>query len=193
MPATSSRQTPDRDAGGRRAALAYAAAWLCAAAIVVVPVALLLRPDHDATVTVPPIRDARLIDAARRSHCVLERALRGEALNPPVDGPARRRPARAGVYQRPLPQVALTSALRHGMVAIQVRDNLDGDARDALESIQSALPTGTILAPNGTRMPFAVAVTAYRRLLGCPGITPTTLDAVQLFRGRFVGAGPEAR
>jgi hypothetical protein len=187
-----SRHPAGRDAGGRRAALAYAAAWLCAAAIVVVPIAL-LRPDHDASVAVPPIRDTQLMDAARRSHCVLERAGPEQALNPPVDGPARRRPARAGVYQRPLSQVALTSALRHGVVAIQVRDGLDGDTRDTLESIQSALPGGTILAPNGTRMPFAVAVTAYRRLLGCPRITSATLDAVQLFRGRFVGAGPEAR
>ena len=55
------------------------------------------------------------------------------------------------------------------------------------------IPAGTILAPNGTRMPYALAVTAYRRLLGCPRVTPATLDAVQLFRGRFVGGGPEAR
>jgi hypothetical protein len=171
---------------------AYAAARLCAAAIVVVPVALLLRPDRDASVAVPPIRDTQLLDAARRGHCVLERARHGQALNPPVNGPARRTPARAGVYDRPLPPVALTSALRHGLVAIQFRTGLDGDTHSALESIQSALPAGTILAPNGTRMPYAVAVTAYRRLLGCPRITPSTLDAVQLFRGRFVGAGPEA-
>jgi hypothetical protein len=177
---------------GHRAALAYAAAWLCAAALVVVPVALLVHPGHGGSVAVPPIRDPRLVDAARRGHCVLERAGRGRALNPPVDGPAGRRPARAGVYDRPLPRGALTSALRHGIVAIEFRDGLDGDARDALERIQSALPAGTILAPDGTRMRFALAVTAYRRLLGCPRITPATLDAVQLFRGRFVGAGPEA-
>jgi hypothetical protein len=29
-----------------------------------------------------------------------------------------------------------------------------------------------------------------RRLLGCRGFQPNTIDAVRLFRGRFVGDGP---
>jgi hypothetical protein len=41
-------------------------------------------------------------------------------------------------------------------------------------------------------MPFAVAVTAYRRLLGCRDLNQSSVDAIQLFRGRFVGSGPDA-
>lgn len=181
-----------RLAGGRRAVAAYVAAWLCAAAIVVVPAVLLLAPDHDTSVSVPPIRDPQLSDAARRGGCVVVRAAPGQRLNPPVDGPAHRRAARAGVYDRPLPGDALAAALRRGVIAIQFRPGLGGDALGALQDIQSALPAGTILAPNGTRMPYELAVTGFRRLLGCPRVSPAALDAVQLFRGRFVGSGPDA-
>lgn len=178
---------------GGRAVVAYVAAWVCAAAIVVVPAVLLLAPDHDTSVSVPPIRDTQLADAAHRGGCVVLRADAGEGLDPPVDGPAHRRPAHAGIYARPVPRAALGAALRHGVIAIQFRPGLRSDELGALEDIQSALPAGTILAPDGTRMPYALAVTGFRRLLGCPRVSPAALDAVQLFRGRFVGTGPEAR
>lgn len=138
------------------------------------------------------MRETQLGEAARRGRCLLLRADAGEWLNPPVDGPARRTPARAGVYGRPLPRVALAAALRHGTIAIEFRGSLGADALRALRQIQSAAPTGTILAPNGTRMPYLLTATAFRRLLACPRVTPAALDAVQLFRGRFVGTGPEA-
>jgi hypothetical protein len=34
-------------------------------------------------------------------------------------------------------------------------------------------------------------VTAYRRLLGCRELSQPSIDAIQLFRGRFVGSGPD--
>ena len=74
---------------------------------------------------------------------------------------------------------------------IQFRPGLDGDGVDALKTLQEAVPEGTIVAPNGTGMHFEIAVVAYRRLLGCPRFTTQALDAVQLFRGRFLGSGPE--
>ena len=53
------------------------------------------------------------------------------------------------------------------------------------------MPEGTIVAPNDTGMRFELAVVAYRRLLGCPRFTAQALDAVQLFRGRYLGSGPD--
>jgi hypothetical protein len=77
------------------------------------------------------------------------------------------------------------------VIVVQFRD-LESDDVDLLHDFQQALPDGTIVVPNDTDMPFAVAVTAYRRLLGCTELNQSSVDAIQLFRGRFVGSGPDA-
>jgi hypothetical protein len=59
-----------------------------------------------------------------------------------------------------------------------------------ISTVQQAVPKGTIVAPNATGMRFALAVTAYHHLLGCPRYSPRVLDAVRLFRGRFLGSRP---
>jgi hypothetical protein len=138
------------------------------------------------------VREPQLADAAGQNRCQLRTAATGERLNPPVDGPAGVAPAKPGFYEEPVATAALTAALRHGIVVIQYRAGLSGGRLDALKTLQEAAPTGTIVAPNGTGMHFELAVTAYRRLLGCPRFTDRALDAVQLFRGRFVGSGPDS-
>jgi hypothetical protein len=40
-------------------------------------------------------------------------------------------------------------------------------------------------------MPYLVAVVTWRRLLGCRTVSDVTTDAVQLFRGRYLGSGPD--
>jgi hypothetical protein len=81
--------------------------------------------------------------------------------------------------------------MRHGIVVIQYRPGLSAGLLDVLTALQSAVPKGTIVAPNATRMPYEVAATAWRRVLGCPRLDATTIDAVRLFRGRFVGSTPD--
>jgi hypothetical protein len=139
------------------------------------------------------VRETELGTAAGQGRCQLRTASAGEQFNPPVDGPAGSRPARPGYYEEPIASAALTAALRQGIVVIQFRAGLDDKWLEALEALQAAVPEGTIVAPNETRMPFELAVMAYRRLLGCPRFTDDALDAVQLFRGRFVGSGPDSR
>lgn len=173
------------------ATLVYAVAWLVAAGIVV-GVVFAIFGNGDETVSVPPVRETVLIDAATQGRCQLRTARAGERLNPPVDGPAGERAAQPGFYEQPVATAELTAAVRRGIIVIQFRGDLDGDRVDALKTLQAAVPEGTIVAPNGTGMRFEVAVTAYRRLLGCPRFTTASLDAVQLFRGRFVGSGPDA-
>jgi hypothetical protein len=172
--------------------LMYAVAWLVAAGIAVGAVFAFFGDGDDDSVNVPPVRETELAEAAGHGRCQLRAAAAGERLNPPVDGPAGGRPARPGFYEEPIATASLTAALRRGIIVIQFRRGLDGEDLDALKRVQAAAPTGTIVAPNATGMRFELAVTAYRWLLACPRYTVEALDAVQLFRGRFVGAGPES-
>jgi len=170
----------------RHALLRYAAAWLLAGALVAALLVVVL--DGEDTVEVPPVREVELVRAVRAGGCRLELAGR-RPLNPPVDGRAEA-PASPGVYDESPPPERLLGALRAGWVVIHYRPGLTAEAVQTLEALQRAVPEGTLLVPNATRMPFEVAVTAYRRLLGCPRLTDATTDAIQLFRGRYLGAGP---
>lgn len=173
----------------RRAAVAYALAWLLAAGLAV-GLVLALFGGHD-DVTLPPVESTELEQAALQGRCRLSTARAGEQLNPPVDGAASARPAQPGVYEKPLATASLVAAQRKGIVVVQFRAGLPDTSRRQLEQLQAAVPRGTIIVPNATRMPFEVAVTAYRRLLGCPHFSAAVVDAVQLFRGRFLGIGPD--
>jgi len=180
------------EATSRRGLLLYAAVWLVAAAAAVGIVFAAFGGEDADTVSVPPLRETELVTAAGESRCVLRRADAGEQLNPPVDGPAGGQTVKGGFYDKPVSTDHLTSAVRRGIIVIQFRDGLSDHDIDALKTLQKAVPEGTIVAPNGTRMPFEIAVVAYRRLLGCPRFTTQSLEAVQLFRGRFMGSGPDS-
>jgi hypothetical protein len=191
MRSPSRPRRPEDATSGRGLAL-YAAVWLVAVGAVVGVVLAVFGGEPETTVSVPPLRATELGTAAGQSRCVLRRADAGERLNPPVDGPAGGRVAKGGFYEEPVPTAELTAAVRHGIILIQFREGLSDPDVDALKKLQEAAPDGTIVAPNATRMPFEIAVVAYRRLLGCPRFTAQALDAVQLFRGRFMGSGPDS-
>ena len=176
--------------GSRLAVLAYAAAWLVAAAVLVGVLLAVLDGGEPDEVSLPPVHETELTQAARDAGCQLRLARAGERLNPPVAGGIGVRPARPGFYDEPPATMSLTAALREGVIVIHFRD-LDPAAIELLENVQEAVPDGTIVAPNDTGMPFAVAVTSYRRLLGCPSLSKSSVEAIQLFRGRFVGSGPD--
>lgn len=172
-----------------RALLSYVAVWAALAVGIVVIATTLVGGDE--TVTLPPVQETQLASAARKAGCVLRSgpiAERGVV----AEGPAGT-PARSAVYddERP-PTAAIVAALRRGAVVIDYRPGVPEEQVEELGTVQRAVPRGTIVAPNED-MDFAIAVTAWRRLLGCRRITRTTLDAVQLFRGRFIGSGPDAR
>ena len=183
----------DGDRGGRGsrlAVLAYVAAWLVAAAVLAGVLLAVLDGGEPDEVSLPPVYETELAVAARDAGCELRLARAGERFNPPVVGGVGARPARPGFYEESPGVRALTAALRDGVVVIHIRD-LDATGLALLESVQNAVPDGTIVTPNDTGMPFAVAVTSYRRLLGCPSLSDSSVEAIQLFRGRFVGSGPD--
>jgi hypothetical protein len=187
----SSRSSGVRPGGGSRlATLAYAAAWLVAATLSLGVLLAALDTDEPAQVSLPPVLETELSQAARDAGCELHRARPGERLNPPVSGGAGAIPARPGFYEESPGASALLAALRDGVVVIQFR-SLDSAGIELLHEVQEAVPEGTIVAPNDTGMPFVVAVTSYRRLLGCRALDEPSIDAIQLFRGRFVGSGPD--
>lgn len=168
----------------------YVLAWLAGTAVVAVLAIVLLDDGEPEDVSLPPIRETRLLDAAREAGCELRRARPRERTDPAVDGPAAPRAAGAGFYDEAPETATLVAALRRGVVVIHFRPELDGERVDELREVQEAAPNGTIVTPNST-MAFEVAATAYRRLLGCPRATDASMEAALLFRGRFLGSGPE--
>jgi hypothetical protein len=190
---TGTQRTSDRRrrASGRRAVVMYGAAWLAAAACVVVVAVVALDGSEPEAVSLPPVEETELGDAARAAGCELRRQRRGAQLNPPVTGAAGFPPARAGVYEHSPDIGSLVAALRQGVIVIQVRTGLDESRLDELRTIQASAPNGTIVTPNETGMRFELAVTAYGHLLGCAEVTDASIEALLLFRGRYVGSGPD--
>jgi len=177
------------DGRSRMATAAYVASWLAGAALLAGIAILVLDDGKAGDVSLPPIRETQLVDAARRADCELRRVPRGERVDPAVDGPAGQEAARAGFYDEAPDSGSLVAALRRGVVVIHFRGELDGERVDELRRIQEAAPNGTIVVPNSS-MSFEVAATAYRRLLGCPRVSDESMEAALLFRGRFLGSGP---
>jgi hypothetical protein len=169
---------------------AYVAAWLAATAVVVTLAIVLLGDGGPDEVSLPPIRGTQLADAARRAGCELRRADAADGSDPAADGSPAAVPARPGFYEKAPDAASLIAAVRRGVVVIHFRSELDPERVDELRRIQDAAPNGTIVTPNST-MTFEVAATAFRRLLGCPRLTDASIEATLLFRGRFLGSGPD--
>jgi hypothetical protein len=172
---------------GRRALVRYALGWLVPATVIVLAALLLLR-DGEETVAVPVVEQTELTSAADRAGCVLRRGVRDRGVVP-VDGPPAR-PAEPRFHDRPPPDGALVGALRRGVVVIHYAPSLPDDDVDQLRAVQESAPKGTLVTPND-RMGYRVAVTAYHRVLACRRFDDRTAEALQLFRGRYVGFGPD--
>jgi hypothetical protein len=169
----------------------YVAAWLGAAAVFAVLAIVVLDGDDPDEVSLPPIRETQLADAARRAGCELRRVNGAGASDPAAAGTPAVVAARPGFYEETAPdQPSLMAALRRGVVVIHFRKGLDQQWVDQLRRVQEAAPNGTIVAPSST-MTFEVAATSYRRLLGCPRASDASIEATLLFHGRFLGSGPD--
>ena len=174
---------------GRAPLVRYVAGWLAAGSLVLVLVFTLLPREGGVDAPLPPVRQTELSEAARVAGCELRTQRRERILRPAVSGP-RGVAARPGVYSRMVDPRALIGAVRAGTIVIHHRPALGDGVLDRLRTIQRAVPAGTIVAPDAD-MPYAVAVTGWRRLLGCRRLDAATFDAIRLFRGRFIGSGPD--
>ena len=165
----------------------YVAAWLLAGGIAAVAGLQLLR-GAAAEVSLPPVRETELLSASTAARCELRRDRTVRVL-PRVDDGPRRSASRPGVYEQTPPQAELVGAIRRGIIVIHYRPSLGEQQVEQLRRLQKAVPRGTILTPNPD-MRYAVAVTGWRRLLGCHRFRKQTMDAIRFFRGRYIGSGP---
>ena len=172
----------------RGALVAYVVAWLAVGGIIAAVVIVLVR-DERRDVVLPPVEQTELAQAAMRAKCLFRRGAQPASEALPVEG-AQAPPVPAGAYADEQPQPALVGALRRGMIIIYYRPDLGDDDLEQLREVQRALPRATVLVPKPD-MPYQLAVTAWRRLLGCAHFDQPALDAARLFRGRYVGQGPD--
>jgi hypothetical protein len=181
--------TDRRPRTSRRALLRYAATWLLAGLAAALVVLLVIRGSADLT----PRRGADPIAAVVASGCVLEapRGRPAELSRPPVAGPPAR-PLADGVYRSAWSRERLVGTLRRGVVVIQYQRTLSGREVAAIERAFRATAPRRVVVPDGSRMTFAVAATAWGRVLGCSKLDGRVIRALRTFAFRYGGRGPEA-
>jgi hypothetical protein len=167
--------------------LGYVAAWSAAGALAAATALVLSHEDQAAPnalspVALPPVREARMADAVRSAGCrvaALDRSKGSVATVP-----------RPGIVSLPLSAAARRAAARHGLVVIEYRRDVGHPLLDQLAVVQRAVPNGTVLAPSARLRSDRLSVTTYGRQLRCRAMGRPTLDAIRLFRGRYLGVAP---
>ena len=139
----------------------------------------------------------KLVDAAERG-----RGPRGEELQ------ALRLQAEPADLRHPLPDLVrrrrlrarrlagarpLVHTLEHGRIDIQYKPGTPATTVAQLETFVKELDDGyhMLLFENTTKMPFAVAATAWDHQLGCTTMNPKVFDAIRAFRTEHIDKGPE--
>jgi hypothetical protein len=113
--------------------------------------------------------------------------------SPPTSGNHNQLPAEDGAYGpgKPPKLTQAVHALEHGRVEIQWRPGLPRRQIGQLKTLFDERDRHALLFANHTGMPYAVAATAWRRLLGCPTFNNRVFDAIRAFRTRYTDKGPE--
>ena len=155
----------------------------------------------------PPVEQGDLERAASEAGCELRLDLPDEGnnhlqpsepvpdydTNPPTSGDHITSPLQQadGAYREmPDPRYTVHS-LEHGRIDIQYDPALPEQDQLELKGVFEEDPNAVLLFPN-PEMPYAVAVTAWTRMLACDRYEGRpTLDAIRAFRDTFRGQGPE--
>jgi hypothetical protein len=148
--------------------------------------ALLGGSERGVPAALPPVREIQLVKAVQAAGCELRRTRGGERAQA-----ARAAPAPPRFYDDAPSRAALAAAVRRGVIVISYRPAVDRERLEQLRSLQTVIPSGTIVAPDASATRYEIAADAYRRRLGCTRFTPAAIDAIRLFRGRYVGTGPD--
>ena len=170
----------------------YALLWVLAVAAAVVLARLVVGPPGHVAAVDP------VALAAQRAGCVVRSDAGGatagalDVMQPPTFGPPSA-PAAAGVYSRAPRTEAVVGSLRRGVVVVQYRSGTSRRTVDDLRRLVSRAPFESIVTPDRTGMRYAVAATAWGRLLGCPRAGRRALDAIRAFALRYRGRGPDAK
>ena len=118
--------------------------------------------------------------------------------NPPTSGDHSEEPALDGVYPADGPPAAENAlhAYEHGRIAFQYRPGTPAKRVAQLQTLANEPLNGKdaykmLLFRNPTRMPYAVAATAWGQALGCRTFGDAAFDALRAFRIKYVDKGPE--
>jgi len=113
--------------------------------------------------------------------------------NPPTSGNHNPNPADDGTYapgQTPAKE-NYVHTLEHGRIEIQYAPDTLPSRIGQLQTLMDQDSYHALLFENNTRMPYAVAATAWTHLLGCKKFTNETFDAIRAFRKRYTDQAPE--
>ncbi len=224
------REREEREAAANAAArkrrlIGYGAAAALVLAVVVVLVVVLAGGDGDGSKAgsgsdvlpsggeVPDPKLTDLEEAAKAAGCQLtSRRARSRdhtadlaeqiayPTNPPTSGKHYQVPAEDGAYETAPDVKELVHSLEHGRVIIWVKKSLPAAQRADIKALYDEDTFQILLVPNETRMPYAVAASAWNadpqplgtgRLLGCPRYSDEVFDALRTFKEEHRSNGPE--
>ncbi len=156
-----------------------------------------VEPDESQGTPVAEVKVANLKEAAKKAGCVLKLKLKDEGhehipptaptpeygTSPPTSGPHAEPPYQEadGAYSEMPGEIFLVHSLEHGRLQIQYSPDLPEKDQEALKGLYDTLYGGALLFPND-KMEYAVAATAWTKLLGCPEYKGAiTMDAIRDF------------
>ena len=115
--------------------------------------------------------------------------------NPPTSGAHFPEWYQDGIYgPGDTPELGkLVHTLEHGRIDIQYKPGTPKATVAQLETLYNEMDGGhhLLLFQNTTKMPFAVAATAWDYQLGCPAMNDKVFDAIRAFREEHIDNGPE--
>ena len=87
----------------------------------------------------------------------------------------------------------LVHTLEHGRINVQYKPGTSATTVARLETLVKESEDGyhMLMYENTTKMPFAVAATAWDHQLGCPTMNDKVFDAIRAFRTEYIDKGPE--
>jgi hypothetical protein len=156
-----------------------------------------VEPDSRTGTKPPPVKVANLKQSAKEAGCVIRRHLSEEGhvhlppgskapdykTDPPTSGNHVEPPFQQadGAYsEMPLP-LDFVHSLEHGRLEVQYSPELTEAQQLQMKGLYETLYGGALLFPN-SEMPYAVAATAWRNLIGCKKFKGSiTLDAIRDF------------
>ena len=156
-----------------------------------------IEPDDRSGTTPPPTKVTNLKLAAKKAGCDLRLHLKDEGhhhlapgsptphygTNPPTSGNHVEPPFQQadGAYAEMPVVIDMVHSLEHGRMEIQYSPDLPEKDQLALKGLYDTMYGGTLLFPN-EEMPYAVAATTWRHLIGCKQYKGAiTLDAIRDF------------
>lgn len=149
----------------------------------------------------PPEQTTNLVAAAKAAGCELKNPpIEGRThvttpvkykTNPPSSGNHYPVPEPDGEYGKAPPVTHLVHDLEHGRIIIQWAPSVSQRRIGQLRGLFDEDPYHLILTPNSTKMPYAIAATAWGHIAGCKKFTDKTFDVLRAFKTRYVDKGPE--